>query len=57
MIPYIAMNTFEPGIEEILEDPIFRQLMQTDGVEESTLHTLLRETAEGMRRKPQLCNN
>jgi len=57
MMDNVARKTFEPGIEEILQDPIFRRLMQTDGVEESTLHALLRETAEGLRQKIAVCNN
>ncbi len=47
----LARKSVEPGIEEILKDPIFQRLMKIDRVEELTLQTLLRETAQDIRRK------
>lgn len=41
----LAQKIEEPGIEEIMNDPIVALLMKRDGVERDPLLTLLRETA------------
>jgi hypothetical protein len=35
----------EPTLEEILSDPIFRAMMDADGVDPQKLETMLREVA------------
>jgi len=35
----------EPTLEEILSDPIFRAMMDADGVDPDELETMLREVA------------
>jgi hypothetical protein len=48
-----SVNNFEASLEELLAEPIVRQLMRRDGVSEASVRQLVRQS-EAARAKPKL---
>ena len=42
----------EPGVDDVLSDPLIQSVMAADGVDHDELHTMLSEVAEQIGRRP-----
>lgn len=49
------VNNFDPSLDEVLAEPIVRQLMRRDGVTEASVRQLMQQAAAARRRsQPKL---